>query len=300
VRHAGVILNRAGGPSHASAVKAACDRAGISVLATIPTRAEYRFPERALGLDRAEFAGCATVIERLAADLATQLDLRGLVAATSCATLPALAPVARTPRRARIAYADDAAFWFTYPETLDALRDAGAQLVPFSPLHDRDVPRDIGALWIGGGYPEDHAAALEANVPMRMAIRDAVACGMPVYAECGGLMYLAETLHTTGGAHTMVGAVAGATSIAKPNLHIGYRTATAATPSPLDEYGATVRAYEFHYATSMLTAASPAYDVGNSTDGAVRNNCVAAFLHRHFLSGDPALERFVAAAARFK
>jgi cobyrinic acid a,c-diamide synthase len=299
VRHVGVILNRVGGTSHASAVRAACARADIEVLAAIPTRDEYRLPERTLGLDRVAFAARAAVVERLAAELATQLDLRALVAAASGASLPGTTPARRLPARARVAYADDAAFWFTYPETLDPLRDAGAELVPFSPLHDRDLPRDIGALWIGGGYPEDHAAALEANSALRAAVRDAVMSGMPAYAECGGLMYLAETLHTASGSHAMVGAVAGATSIAESRLHLGYRLATVATPSPLDDAQSQVRGYEFHYATPMLAPASPAYSVGDASDGAVYGNCVAAFLHRHFLPGDPAINRYVAAAAAF-
>jgi len=296
VRHVGVILNRIGGASHATAVTAACARADIEVLAAIPTRDVYRLPDRALGLDRDAFSARAAVVEQLAAELAAQLDVRALVAAASCTPFPEPAPV-QERRRTRIAYAEDDAFWFTYPETLDALRDAGAELVPFSPLHDRDLPRDVGALWIGGGYPEDHAPGLEANSAKRAAVGDAVASGMPIYAECGGLMYLAETLHTASGSHAMVGAVAGATSIAEPRLLLGYRLATVVTRSPLDEPGASVRGYEFHYATSLLAPAAPAYALADGTDGAVRNNCVAAFLHRHFLPGDPAIDRFVTAAA---
>ncbi len=299
LRHVGVILNRVGGASHCAAVKAACVRAGIEVLAAIPTRAEYRFPERLLGLDPGTFTARAAVVERLAAELATQLDLRALVAAAACAPLATATPVRRLAPRVRVAYADDAAFWFTYPETLDALRDAGAELVPFSPLHDCDLPRDVGALWIGGGYPEDYAATLEANVTMCAAIYDAIASGMPTYAECGGLMYLAQTLHTASGSHALVGAVAGATSIAEPRLHLGYRSATVATSSPLDVAGTPVRGYEFHYATPLLGPAPPAYEVVGLTDGAVRDNCLAAFLHRHFLPGDPAIGRFVSAAATF-
>ncbi len=300
VRHVGVILNRVGGVTHAAAVRAACARAGIEVLGAIPARDDYRMPERTLGLDRTAFAGRAVVIERLATEFATQLDLRALVAAAaSSASLPATSPVSLMAKRARVAYADDTAFWFTYPETLDALRNAGAELVPFSPLHDRDLPPDCGALWIGGGYPEDHAAGLEANHTMRAAVCDAVASGMPTYAECGGLMYLAETLHTPNGSHAMVGVIAGATSIAEPKLHLGYRLATAATSSPLDALGDSVRGYEFHYATPMLAPASHAYDIGNASDGTVLGNCLAAFLHRHFLPGDPAIDRFVTTAAAF-
>jgi cobyrinic acid a,c-diamide synthase len=299
LRHLGVILNRVGGPSHAAAVRAACAHAQIAVLAAIERRDEYRFPDRMLGLDRAAFLAGAAAIETLATELSRQIDLRALITKASSSELPATSPPPNRPTRARVAYADDAAFWFTYPETLDALRVAGAELVAFSPLHDRELPSAIGALWIGGGYPEDHADALEANDVMRTAIRDAVASGMPVYAECGGLMYLAETLHTADGPRAMVGAIAGATSIAQPRLQLGYRSATVAHRSPLDHAASVVRGYEFHYATAMLASGSPAYTIGNGTDGAVRNNCVAAFLHRHFLPGDPAIDRFVDAGAAF-
>jgi cobyrinic acid a,c-diamide synthase len=299
VRHLGVILNRVGGPSHAMAVRAACARAKIHVLAAIEMRDDYRFPERLLGLDRGAVLSRTAAIAKLAAALSTQIDLRALIDAASSSALDAAAPAPATPARARIAYAEDAAFWFTYPETLDALRAAGADLIPFSPLSDRGLPSGVGALWIGGGYPEDHAAALEANAAMRTALHDAVASGMPAYAECGGLMYLAETLHTAAGPRAMVGAVAGATSIAHPTLHLGYRSATVANRSPLDAAASVVRGYEFHYATPMLEPGSPAYTIGDATDGTVRGNCLAAFLHRHFLPGDLAIDRFVGAAAGF-
>jgi cobyrinic acid a,c-diamide synthase len=93
------------------------------------------------------------------------------------------------------------------------------------------------------------------------------------------------------------GTVKGATSIAQPRLQLGYRTATVAQRSPLDEAASVVRGYEFHYATALLEPGSPAYTIGDATDGTIRGNCLAAFLHRHFLPGDPAIDRFVGAAA---
>jgi cobyrinic acid a,c-diamide synthase len=297
LRHLGVVLNRAGGISHVRAVTAACEHAAIDVLATIPHNGEYAFPERGLGLEREIFEARAAVVERLAEQLAGQLDIPALLAASASSPLPSSTNSTIRATRARIAYAQDDAFWFTYPETLDALRIAGAELVAFSPLHDRELPADIGALWIGGGYPELHGPALEANAAMRHSISDAIGDGIPAYAECGGLMYLAQTLQTTDGAYAMAGALEGATSIAQPRLHLGYREANVVTASPLDEAGTAIRAYEFHYATPQLVTNTPAYTYGDTADGAVRNRCVGAFLHRHFLPGDPAIERFVSAAA---
>jgi cobyrinic acid a,c-diamide synthase len=297
LRHIGTIANRVGGPSHVAALSAACARAGIEVLAAIPRREAYLLPERRLGLDRVAFTQRAAVVEQLARELAEQLDVPALVNAAAARPLDAYAPTPSTARRARIAYAEDSAFWFTYPETLDALRMAGAELIAFSPLHDRDLPAGANALWISGGYPEDHGAALSANHTLRAHIREAIAGGMPTYAECGGLMYLAQTLHTASGSHEMVGAIGGATSMADPKLHLGYRDATVATGSPLDTVGTQIRAHEFHYATSMLAPSAPAYVYATAPEGAVQGNCVASFFHRHFLPGDLAIDRFVAAAA---
>jgi cobyrinic acid a,c-diamide synthase len=298
LRHVGAIVNRVGGASHVAALSAACSRVGIEVLAAIPRREHYVLPERRLGLDRAAFTQrAAVVVEQLAHELAAQLDIPALVAAAAARPLDRYAPPNSRAQRARIAYAEDGAFWFTYPETLDALRMAGAELITFSPLHDTELPRDIDALWIGGGYPEDHGPALSANQTLRTEIHEAIAGGMPAYAECGGLMYLAQTLHTASGSHAMVGAIGGATSMAEPKLHLGYREATVATESPLDALGTRIRAHEFHYATSMLTPGAPAYVCASAHEGIVQANCVASFFHRHFLPGDLAIDRFVAAAA---
>src|SRR6185312_4910889 len=134
--------------------------------------------------------------------IASRLDVRTTFAGAPAAGAPAPrasgAPETRA-RAVRIAYAHDDAFWFTYPETLDALRLAGAEPVPFSPLHDAALPPQTRGLWIGGGYPENYGPELTANAPLRGAIAAAVAQGLPTYAECGGMMYLAETLETPSG-----------------------------------------------------------------------------------------------------
>ena len=293
LRHVGAIVNRAGGPSHVGAVKLACSRIGIDVLAAIPNRAEYTVAERRLGLDRASFENRAHIALRIADELSTQMDVGALLSAAQSAPL-SIQPIApKAVSAVRIAYAEDDAFWFTYPETLEALAAAGATTVPFSPLEDGDLPRDAGALWIGGGYPEDHAAQLEANESLRRAIKEAIVDGIPAYAECGGLMYLADRLHTANGTFAMAGAIEGSTSMVDPRLCIGYREAVTATASPFGPAGTALRGYEFHYAKPALTSAVPAYVHAGGADGAVRANCVAAFLHRHFLPGDAAIEAFV-------
>ncbi len=324
---AGVILNRVAGEEHERAIRDACVRANVTVLATVRYDVAYEAADRRLGLDPAAIERRVAAVDALAAEFAKNEALVALFSGASTIaasdatpatthananggangyanTIPnanADAAYAReTPRatRPRIAYAHDDAFWFTYPETLDALRAAGAEPVAFSPLRDRALPDGTRGMWIGGGYPETYAADLEANTPMRVAVARACASGMPVYAECGGMMYLAERLHTEDGSFAMVGAIAGSTSIARPRLAIGYRDAVAAADSPLDRAGDPIRGYEFHYASAEIAEATPAYAfAGDARDGAVRGNVVAGFLHRHFLTGCAPIARFVAACA---
>jgi cobyrinic acid a,c-diamide synthase len=295
---AGVVLNRVGGVEHERAVREACARAGIAVLAAIPFAPEYRAEERRLGLDAAAVERRARAIDDLAVRLADSGLVRSILDAPGESRAVESAGPAKPADPVRIAYARDDAFWFTYPETLVALRAAGAEPVPFSPLRDAALPEGTRGVWLGGGYPESFAAELEANAPMRAAIARAAESGMPIYGECGGFMYLAETLETENGTFAMAGVLRGATSIAEPKLRIGYREACACADSPLDPNGATFRAYEFHYASAQLAEPTAAYAHGNAVrDGAVRGNVVASFLHRHILPGSASLARFVAACA---
>lgn len=292
VRIAGAILNRTGGPSHERAVRRAFERTGIEVLAAIPNDPRYEVAERPLGLDTGALQRRAQAVEHVAGQLLAQIDPARFAAAPRASAArraePAPGPV--------IAYAHDEAFWFTYQETLDALRAAGAVVRPFSPLTDRALPPESAGLWIGGGYPETYAAELAANAPMRDAVRAAVAGGLPTYAECGGLMYLAQRLETAAGSFAMAGAIAGTTSVRSPRLHIGYREAAPAVDTPLDPSGTHVRGYAYHYAEAALNAPAPAYLMSDgSSDGTGSATLCAAFLHRHFLIGDPAIARFVTA-----
>ena len=294
LRIAGAILNRAGGAAHARAVTDACSRAGIALLATVPYDVSVASGERHLGLDRSEGEAATLAIERVGDDLARQLDLDALIprSETAITTSPS------SSRGVRIAVADDEAFWFTYPETLLALRAAGAEPVPFSPLHDTALPPAVRGLWIGGGYPELHARELAENAAMRATIADAIRDGLPAYAECGGLMYLAQSLETADDTFAMAGAVGGRTSIAKPKLTIGYRRARTLGDGPLDAAGTPIRGYEYRYASGALES-EPAYAFeGGETEGAATENVTASFLHRHFTVGDPAIARFVETCAR--
>ena len=293
LRLAGVILNRVGGPGHERAVRAACERCDIRVLAAIPNDARFGAADRALGLDVAAVERRSQAVDELASRLAGVPELMRLFPETGDGRPPAIPRTGTTLARTRIAYARDDAFWFTYPETLESLRIAGLEPVAFSPLHDRALPEEIGGLWLSGGYPELYAHELERNADMRAAVAAAVAGDLPTYAECGGMMYLAQSLVTATGTYAMVGSIRGSTSMAEPRLTIGYRRAKVVTGTPFDLAGSDVRGYEYHYARAALEEPDAAYAFeGGATDGCSSGNLLAAFLHRRFLPGSPEMGRF--------
>jgi cobyrinic acid a,c-diamide synthase len=210
--------------------------------------------------------------------------------------------VRSTERRAVIAYALDEAFHFYYPDALDALRDAGAELLPFSPLRDAGLPPGVGGVLLGGGYPEAHAAELSANASMRSAIRTFAASGRPLIGECGGLMYLSEALEDAQGqVFEMCGAVPYRTRMA-PRLTLGYREATALTESPLAPAGYVLRGHEFHHSVTLHAPTHPAYAWtdhagGRVEEGYAHGNVLASYLHVHYGVAEEMAARLVEACA---
>lgn len=292
---AGVILNRIAGPRHFELCRdSIVQRTGVPVLGWLPKDPSLAVPERHLGL---VLAGERRMdLDRLAGRAAETLDVDGLLAIARAAPPlpggpdPLPAPVGRT--RAVIAVARDAAFDFYYEDNLDLLRDLGAELRFFSPLHDVRVP-EAGALYVGGGYPELHAARLAANAGMRESVRRFAAGGRPVYGECGGLMYLGEALvDLEGERHLMVGALP-AVSRMQPRVTLGYREAEALADSPIARRGWTLRGHEFHYSTLDAVSGTPAYRRvgGDEVEGFVagpRGNVLGSYIHVHF-GADPRL-----------
>ncbi|ADV67735.1 cobyrinate a,c-diamide synthase [Deinococcus maricopensis] len=291
---AGVILNRVGSERHAQLCEAALAQVGLPVLGFVPRTPALGLPARHLGLLAAE---THPHDEAALLGAAATLHLDALLAATTRAPLPTPARTARADARVRVALARDEAFSFYYWDALDALEQAGADLVPFSPLRDERVP-DADALLIGGGYPEAHAAALAANAGMRASVQAFAASGRPVVAECGGLMYLSEHLEDErGDVHAMCGVVPYRTRMTG-RLTLGYRDARALADTPLAPAGAPVRAHEFHYSALTHAPTHPAYDVNGTPEGYARGNVLASYLHLH-LAADPAfVERFLTEAER--
>ena len=301
LRFAGVVLNNVGSPAHvALIVDAVAGR--VPILGALPRVRDLVVPERHLGLylpheSRVDYAA------RLA-DLVTEhLDVDALLAAGALERVAVdrrPAPAGR--RRARIAVARDEAICFYYEDNLDALRRAGAELVEFSPLRD-PLPDACDGLYVGGGYPELHAPALAARSQTRATIGALAAAGAPVYGECGGLMYLGETLEVDGEAYPMCGVVPLRTRM-PARLAIGYVEVT--TTGGLFGAGATARGHLFHH--SEIDGDPPpgrCYEMRTSSgeivsEGYGRGNVLASYAHLHFASSPDLAERLVDAAERFR
>jgi cobyrinic acid a,c-diamide synthase len=257
VNIAGVICNRVGGERHAAWLREAITQYGVPVLGCLPYLPDLAIPERHLGLLTVEERphGVQTFLAGAREAMARYVDLEAVVALAEAA-LPLPLPDSAGPLAAalaaasdgvvRIGVARDEAFCFYYADNLDALRAAGAEVVCFSPLRDAVLPPGISGLYFGGGYPEIYAAALSANRPLLAAVREAHAQGMPIYAECGGLMYLTEALEDAEGQrHPMVGLVPGVCRMER-RLVMGYREVRLAADGLLGAAGQRLRGHEFH------------------------------------------------------
>lgn len=304
IRIAGVILNRVSGARHEAKLRAVLEHyTDIPVLGAIPESAEIAMTERHLGLVPSNEAGDSdSRIARMAAAIARHVDIDRLLALTAgTPALPALAP--RRPGRAdiRIGIARDAAFGFYYAEDLEGLRAAGAELVPFDTLRDARLP-EVDGLFIGGGFPEAMAAGLEANAALRAQIKREIDAGLPVYAECGGLMYLTRSITWRGETYAMVGAIPADTVMHARPVGRGYVEVEAGPGHPWFPAGTVLRAHEFHH--SALANAAPdltyawrmkrGHGTDGRRDGIVHRNVLAAYTHLRSVAGNDWPERFAA------
>ncbi|TGN63549.1 cobyrinate a,c-diamide synthase [Nocardioides eburneiflavus] len=211
----------------------------------------------------------------------------------------ALAPVSKPGSSARIAVAGGRAFTFRYAETVELLRAAGAEVVELDPLTDTRLPEGTTGLYLGGGFPEMHAAELGANDRLRRDLRTAVARGLPTVAECAGLLYLCESVQGPDGTPVpMVGAI-GATAEMAPRLTLAYRTATAATDNLLARVGEQVTGHEFHRTHLTTPTAGDAAWLMPDPAGVATPSLHASYLHTHWAGHPQLAARFVAAAAAY-
>lgn len=320
VTFAGVVLNRIGSPTHAALCTEAIEATtGLPVLGALPRDAEVAIPERHLGLvpeialQEDALTGSLARLAEQHIDLDALLRRAAVVQPVSTVTADAtpLFPQQPVTRRATIAIAQDEAFHFYYRDGLDLLEAWGAELVPFSPLADEPVPPAADAVYIGGGFPELYAGALAAATHTRDALQAAAARDVPIYGECGGLMYLGQTLTGFNGEqHAMTGLLPAASRMTQDRLSLGYRTVRS-HGTPVLPAGEVVRGHEFHW--SVLDA-EPAEEgaahivlddpasgsvtggVGRA-EGFVRGSVTATYVHLHFAARTDLAPNFVAAAA---
>jgi cobyrinic acid a,c-diamide synthase len=293
IRIAGVILNRLGGHRHEAKLRAVIEHyTDVPVLGAIQEDKRLALVERHLGLmpaneTRAAERHVAEIAERIGA----QVDLAALLKVSHGDT-PLVRPLPPRPSqepRVRIAIARDSAFGFYYADDLDALANAGAELVPFNALRDPHLPA-CDALFIGGGFPECFLDALEANATLRTDILDAIERGLPTYAECGGMMYLARTISWRGRTRRMVGAIPGDVTMHEKPVGRGYvvLSPTAAHPwRSASEQVPELKAHEFHYSsldnlpaeTTYAYAVERGHGVDGRRDGIVYKNLLASYTH---------------------
>jgi cobyrinic acid a,c-diamide synthase len=301
---AAVLANRVGSRGHLDLLRKAVTRPAL--LGGLPVAAAHAFPGRHLGLRTADDQAApparldawgALVGEWCNVDAIVQLAR----AAPPLAARPAAAPASPVPSRCRIGLAFDDAFHFYYEDNLRRLEALGAELVRFSPLAAGGLPA-VDGLYIGGGYPEVHAEALAANARMLADVRALAARGRPIYAECGGLMYLCQAIRTLdGGRHAMAGVLPGEAVMSDRLEALGYVEVETAAASILGRAGLRFRGHQFRY--SRLEGGGEANQVYSvrrrrggetSREGYCRANVLGSYLHAHWASNPLVAEGFVA------
>ncbi len=310
VRIAGVILNKIGGSRHEAKLRAIIEHyTDVPVIGAVHREAALEISERHLGLIPSNEAREARAIIDAAADaVERQVDMARLVEVAGTAAplaVPALPRPAPSVRDVRIGIARDSAFGFYYRGDLQALEAARAELVFIDMMSAQRLP-GLDGLFLGGGFPETHMKALEANVPLRHAVRDAIEGGLPAYAECGGLMYLARAISWKGETREMAGVIPGDAVIHETPQGRGYvrLRETGHGPWPLLDAGgrgAEIPAHEFHYSSLENLEGTPtfAYEVLRGTgidgknDGLVMHNLLASYTHMRDVGRNRWAQRFV-------
>ncbi|KQV75055.1 cobyrinic acid a,c-diamide synthase [Aeromicrobium sp. Root344] len=295
VRIVGVILNKAGSPRHAGEVVSALESTGLPVLGVLQRDDGIVAPSRHLGLvPAAERDDAAHALDRLAAQIAEKIDLDQLLALARSAPDLDAEPwdatreiVAPNEGQPVVAMAGGRAFTFRYAETEELLRAAGCDVVTFDPLADEALPERTAGLYLGGGFPEVHAAALSANTPLRAALRAAVDSDMPTYAECAGLLYLCRSVDGL----PMVGAL-DAEAVMTPRLTLSYRTAIVPTDQLTGVAGTRVTGHEFHRTTVTPSSADAAWLVDGQPHGFGSSTLHASYLHTHWAGHPQMAQRF--------
>ncbi len=321
VRVVGVILNRVGSERHLNILKCAIeDRCNTPVVGYLFKDDLISIDERHLGLSiepaLLKDGGMPSFVDRLKGMVMENVKMDSILELSCLKDVKRVSDYKKkrsTKPLTRIGMAYDEAFCFYYQENIDILREAGAELVTFSPLHDRHLPDGLGGLYIGGGYPELYAKALEANTSLREEIKGNIEMGMSVYAECGGLIYLCrEVVDLNGGRFDMVGVFPWNTSIDRHIASLGYVEVEVLDGLPFLKAGECARGHEFRY--SRIDMEEERCDIRsvyrltenssinrhNSIEGFLYKNTLASYIHLHFASNRCFAEGFVKECGHFR
>ena len=286
---AGVILNRVASPRHLALIAPAFERIGIKLFGAIGREDAMALPERHLGLVQAqEISAIDERLDRLADVIEAAIDLDAIrQSARPAKALPVVGAGRHLPPPGqRIALAQDRAFSFMYPHLLRQWREAGAEIIPFSPLADQAPDAAADAVWLPGGYPELHAGPLAAADVFRRGVRRLADRAIPVHGECGGYMVLGRGLEDAKGCtHEMIGLLGLETSFQKRKLHLGYRRARLRTACSLGAAGTDVFGHEFHYASTISAKGDALVDCRDASgvdvpeQGVRRGSVTGTFFH---------------------
>jgi len=309
----GVILNHVRGARHEAMLTACIEQdAGLPVLGAVPRLDELAMPERHLGLapprEHLDPEGVLAEATRLAERYLDLDAIWQLARQAGPVEIPAATVRAESASGVRIGVVRDRAFWFYYPENTEALQSSGAELITVDALGDSELP-DVDALYIGGGFPETQARALADNVSFRTSLREAAAGGLPIYAECGGLIYLGRELICQDRRYPMAGVLSGTFALhRRPQAH-GYTIGVVDRDNPFLPVGTELRGHEFHY--TRVVEGKPSEDelaisvrrgrgIAAGRDGWIRDNVMATYGHLHALGTPGWADALVARAAAFR
>lgn len=311
---AGVVLNHVAGKRHERVIRQAIEEScGLRVLGALPRGAgNVLLPGRHLGLvTPEEHPRLSDLSSSVMALCRGSLDWEAILAASQGAPAievpPASEPAMPSAGRIRIGVVKDSAFTFYYPENIEALESLGAEIVPVSPLRDEAFPKDIRALYAGGGFPETHAHVLSANTAWLQGLRKACENGLPVYAECGGLMLLSRAIHWEGRRYPMAGAIPVEVAVHPMPQGHGYAELEVDRENPFFQLGLRLKGHEFHY-SAIVPSEAPistacrvvrGAGVGGGRDAIIANNVWASYTHIH-AAGTPEWSLAFIAAARAK
>lgn len=319
---AGVIMNRIAGAGHHAYLSPAVREEGVADLGFLARDPAFVIPERHLGLlPSAESDLVTPLLDKLVAAAEATIDLDGLIAiarkappvvdacpvthagTTSGSSRPWRESTKSASRPVRLGWAEDEVFHFSYLENRNILEEAGAEIIPFSPLRDRAIPTDLDAVWLGGGFPENFVRALSENASMRASMRAFGETGGTIYAECGGLMYLCEWFETTDRERIpLVGLVPGGTRMTNQLQRFGYGEATFLKDTPLGPAGTVLRGHRFHYSEYLPPIpedADAVYSIRRSNggeehrEGVLRGNVLATYFHIHLGNRPASASHFV-------